>query len=155
MTTIIYNPEEGVIAADSQDTDGNLSVKSDKLFRVNGHIIGTAGGSYSGLLFVRWFGEWEDEPDYTDWEQHPDLVNLDVEEDFECIVVRPDGTAYIINRLFVPYEQKLTGPIGLGSGAGIALGAIDAGASVKDAINIACKRDTYSSGPVKTMRIGS
>jgi len=152
MTTIVYNPEEGVVAADSQDTDGSRKMQCDKLYYVNEHIIGTAGGSYAGLLFVRWFGEWEDEPDYTDWEQHPDLVNLDLDEDFECLVVRPDGTCYMINRLFIPYEMK-PGPVGVGSGSACALGALMAGAHVKQAVKIACTIDAHTSGPVKTMRV--
>lgn len=152
MTTIVYSPDEGVIGADSQDSGGMLKMPCEKLYRVNGHIIGTAGGSYSGLLFVRWFGEWDGEPDYADWDQHPDLVNLDEDEDFECLVVRPNGSCYTVNRLFVPYEMK-EGYVGIGSGAGPALGALMAGAPVRQAVKIACTIDMMSSGPIVTMKI--
>lgn len=153
MTTILYDPDTGEIAADSQDTAGMTKNDCIKLFRANGHIIGTAGGSYAGLLFVRWFKEWEEEPDYDDRDDKPDLINLDMEEDFECIVVRPDKTCYTVNRLFIPYEMLKGKPVALGSGAGPALGAFHAGVDVKEAVRIACKIDLYSSGRVQHMKI--
>ena len=152
MTTILYDPEAGEIAADSQDTGGTIKSNCLKLFRANRHIIGTAGGSYSGLLFVRWFKEWEGDPDYDD---HPDLMNLSEDEDFECIVVRPDKTCYTINKLFTPYEAFKGKPTALGSGAGPALGAFIAGVDVKEAVRIACKIDAFSSGRVQYMKVKS
>lgn len=154
MTTIVYDRAEGVVAADSQDTGESRKMTCAKLYRVNNHIIGTAGGSYSGLLFVRWFAKQQGEPDWDDHDNHPDLTNLAEDEDFECLVVRPDGTCYTINRLFVPYEM-LHDYVGLGSGAGPALGALYAGATAHEAVKIACKIDAASSGPIKYMRVRS
>lgn len=154
MTTIIYDQENGEIASDSQETGNGNKQTCLKLFRVNGHIIGTAGSSYSGLLFVRWFKEWESEPDWDDRSDTPDLTNLSEDEDFECIVVRPDRSCYTINRLFVPYEMlKVQGAVALGSGAACALGAFSAGADVKEAIRIACKIDAHTSGRVQFMKM--
>lgn len=153
MTTILYDPEAGEIAADSQDTGGATKNECLKLFRVNGYIIGTAGGSYSGLVFVQWFKEWEGEPDYSDRDEKPDLTNLSEDEDFECIVVRPDKSCYTVNRLFVPYEMMKGRPIALGSGAGPALGAFMAGVTCKGAVRIACKIDTYSGGRIQYMKV--
>lgn len=154
MTTIIYDQENGEIAADSQDTGNGTKQTCLKLYRVNDHIIGTAGGSYSGLLFVRWFAEWEGEPDWDDRQDTPDLTNLSEDEDFECIVVRPNKSCYTINRLFVPYEMlKSQGAVALGSGAAAALGAFSAGVDVKEAVRIACKIDAHSSGRVQHMKV--
>lgn len=152
MTTIVYDPLTGVMAADSQDTDGNRKMKCQKIYKVNDHLIGTAGGSYAGLLFVQWFKEWDDEPDYADRKRMPDLLNLDIEEDFECLVVRPNGSAYMVNRLFVPYNMP-NDICGVGSGSGCAMAAMMAGASAKEAVKIACSIDAHSSGPVKTKKI--
>lgn len=152
MTTIVYDPETRTMAGDSQDTEGHRKMECVKIYRVNDHLIGTAGGSFAGLLFIAWFEEWEDEPDYTDWDSHPDLTNLDLEEDFECLVIRPDGSAYLINRLFVPYEMP-DDICGVGSGSGVAMGAMMAGADVKKAVKIACKIDAYSSGPIQSMKL--
>jgi ATP-dependent protease HslVU (ClpYQ) peptidase subunit len=152
MTTIVYDPKTRVMAGDSQDTEGHLKMECQKIYEVNGHLIGTAGGSYSGLLFVRWFENWEEEPSYEEWDEHPDLTNLDLEEDFECLVVRPDGSAYTINRLFIPYELP-DRACGVGSGSGIALGAMMAGANVRRAVAIACEIDAYSSGPIQWKKL--
>ena len=92
MTTIAYDCDDGTVAADSQDTgDGGQKYNCLKLFHSRGHVIATAGGSYSGIAFVQWFDSWEDggEPD---WDDCPDFVNLDYDEDFECLVIRADGT---------------------------------------------------------------
>jgi len=153
VTTILYDPEAGEIASDSQDTDGMVKMDCIKLFRVNDHLIGTAGGSYSGLLFVRWFQEWEGEPDYDDRNERPDLTGLSDDDDFECIVVRPDKSCYTVNKFFVPYEMLIGRPIALGSGSGPALGAFIAGVDVKEAVRIACKIDACSGGRVQHLKV--
>lgn len=146
MTTIAVDLDAREIAADSQDTDeGGQKYHCQKLFEVNGHIIATAGGSYAGLLFVEWFDQWENEPD---WDERPDLLNLDLEEDFECLVIRPDGSCYTVNRLFVPYEQEHNRQIAIGSGGKAARAAMMAGCRPKDAVKIAKKIDTYTGGKV-------
>ncbi len=151
MTTIAYDPFNGIVASDSQETGYGRKNPCKKLFRVNGHIIGTSGGTFAGLLFIEWFGEYEDEPE---WSERPDLINLDEEcEGFECLVVRSDGTCYLINRLFVPYEQSIKDFVCLGSGSKVALGALKAGADIKEAIKIACEVDAFSSGKVQVMKV--
>lgn len=150
MTTIAIDLDAGEIAADSQDTDeGGQKYSCKKLYKVNDHIIATAGGSYAGLLFVRWFDEWDGDPD---WDDHPDLVNLDFEEDFECLVVRPDGSVFTVNRLFVPYDQ-MARQIAIGSGGKAARGAMMAGATPTEAVKIAKEIDTYTGGRVVTMKL--
>jgi hypothetical protein len=153
MTTIAVDLAAGEIAADSQETsDSGQKYNCKKLFRVKGHIIATAGGSYAGMAFVNWFREQGGDPD---WAEHPDLVNLDLEEDFECLVVRPDGSCYTVNRLFVPLEQKGNPLIAIGSGGAAARGAMLAGASPSKAVRIACEIDTYTGGKVVKMTFGA
>ena len=151
MTTIAVDLELREIAADSQDTDeSGQKYQCKKLYKVNGHIIATTGGSYAGLLFVEWFSGWEDEPD---WDERPDLLNLDLEEDFECLVIRPNGTCYTANRLFVPYEQEHNKQIAIGSGGKAARAAMMAGCSPAEAVKIAKEIDTYTGGRVISMQL--
>lgn len=151
MTTIAVDLKAREIAADSQDTDeSGQKYHCQKLYKVNGHIIATAGGSYAGLLFIAWFDQWEDEPE---WEDRPDLVDLDLEEDFECLVIRPNGSCYTVNRLFVPYEQTHETQIAIGSGGKAARAAMMAGCTPTQAVEIAKKIDTYTGGEVVTMRL--
>lgn len=152
MTTIAVDLDQREIAADSQDTDeSGQKYKCQKLYKVNGHIIATAGGSYAGLLFVDWFKQWDAEPD---WDERPDLINLDFEEDFECLVVRPDGSCYTINRLFVPYEQdRHNRQLAIGSGGKAARAAMMAGCTPTEAVKIAKEIDTWTGGRITTMTL--
>ncbi len=146
MTTIVYDAQLGVVAADSQETGyGGEKFNCKKLFKVNGFIIATAGGTYAGMAFVNWFGDWEGEPD---WDDHPDLTNLDLEEDFECLVIREDASCFTVNRLFVPVNQSGNRFVTLGSGGSAARGAMMAGATPKEAVEIAKKIDSYTGGKV-------
>lgn len=151
MTTIVYDRITGELASDSQDTDGGMKRSCKKLFKVGPLLIATAGGSYAGLVFVRWM-ESQRDPLNPNWDDTPDLSNLSEEEDFECIVVHPDRSYYTVNKLFVPYEHDDEGCC-MGSGAKVAAGALHAGASVKEAVRIACKVDAYTSGRVQYMKV--
>ena len=154
MTTIAYDCDDGNVAADSQETgDGGQKYNCIKIYRVRGYVIATAGGTYAGMAFVRWFGDWigNGEPD---WDDHPDFVNLDYEEDFECLVIRKNGTCYSVNRLFVPHEQIGNRYIAIGSGGAAARGAMLAGATPREAVEIAKQIDTFTGGDVQEMSIG-
>ena len=150
MTTIAFDSQLGEIAADSQETWGSgHKYKCRKLYRVGDYIVATAGGSYAGMAFVRWLENWEGEPD---WDDHPDFINLDLDEDFECLVINPDKTCVTVNRLFIPVEAT-DRYICLGSGGKAAAGAMFAGATPKEAVRIASKIDTYTGGKICVMTI--
>lgn len=147
MTTIAFR--DGIMAADSQET---TDVKSHcvKLFRTtdeynNPVIIGTAGGSFSGMTYVDFYGTGEERPTTID--------NMDVEEDFHNLIW--DGKdLWEVNWLWrpikVPKSHKF---FAIGSGAAAALGAMHMGASAKEAVNIAKKIDNHTGGPVRTMSL--
>jgi len=151
MTTIAYR--DGVIAADTQETweDGSFT-PCVKLYRmpksvaeVGGHIVGLAGGSYAGELFLEWY-------QVGDWDNPPDLVNLDLEEDFEAIIVKPDGSLWSCNRLFAFIPHK-TEYFATGSGGKVALGAMAMGATAEEAVRAAIKHDCYTGGRVQTIGV--
>ncbi len=139
----------GLIAADSRETWGDSTVSQcEKLFRKRvgrrEHVIGTAGGSYSGMLFVDWWGSGKEPPETL-------TEHLDLEEDFEVIVW--DGrklfTANHLCRL-VP----VIGPFAaVGSGRKAALAAMMMGATARRAVEIACKIDPYCAIPITVMKL--
>lgn len=146
MTTIAYDSEIGIVAADSQETWGSgEKYNCKKLFTVGDLVVATAGGTYAGMLFVNWLDIWDGEPD---WDERPDLINLDSEEDFECLIIRPDHSCFTVNRLFVPVEQGKNRFITLGSGGKAARGAMLAGATPKEAVMIAKQIDSFTGGKV-------
>ena len=151
MTTIAYDARLGVVAADSQETGyGGEKFNCQKLFRSGDVIIATAGGTYAGMAFVNWFNDWDDgDPD---WDDHPDLTNLDLEEDFDCLVIRKNKTCFTVNRLFVPVDQVGNRYVTLGSGGSAARGAMMAGATPKEAVEIAKKIDSFTGGKVQVFK---
>lgn len=144
MTTIAY--KNNIMAADSRCTvtsegGGDRVFTCKKLFRRNGALIGTAGESGSGLIFVDWYGTGKDAPS--------ELIDGGAE--FDCIVVDGSGAIWLYDR-WCKGEQVLEPFWAVGSGAKAALGAMHAGASAKRAVEIACKIDPSSAPPIVTMR---
>lgn len=148
MTTIAY--KGGIIAADSRETytteAGGATVnRCEKLFRkkVNRRdvIIGTAGGSYAGMIFVDWYGSGKSPPEV--------LLDLDLEEDFDVLIL-DHGKVFVCNHLCRPVE--IIDPFcAVGSGRKAALAAMHCGRSAREAVRIACLIDPYSALPITTM----
>ncbi len=156
MTTIAYR--DGVLAADSQTTIQTEAGGSRK-FRctpklltknvlIDGEpqevIIALAGESAPGLAFFNWFdGDFEtkDTPEIF-------VQNL---PDFTALVLFAHGLyefdAYCTaDKIIEPFYA-------IGSGAKAALGAMHAGATAEQAVEIACKVDPYTSGPVQVVKL--
>ncbi len=152
MTTIVYSPKEGIVVSDSQETTESRKLSCKKLYRCEGHIIACTGGTYAALRFVHWFDDYAE--GNVDWEDAPDLTNLELDEDFECLVVRPDGTAYTVSRLMAPAEvEDITDFFTLGSGGSAAMAALRAGANARKAVRIACEIDAWSGGKLQVMKV--
>jgi hypothetical protein len=157
MTTIAYR--NGIMAADSACSDDNqiLSLRIQKIHRLkSGGLFGQAGDDDNRQLI--------------------DLLN-DVKTpsklpsreaitktflDFSAILILPKGKVYHVflhepdpdqanSRWDGGLYEVSDGYFAVGSGAVSALSAMDAGASARDAVLIACKRDFYTRSPVHTV----
>lgn len=147
MTVIAYR--SGVICADSRETWGDSTTnRCEKLFRKKvgkrEHVIGTAGGSYSGMVFVDWYGSNKEPPEVL-------TKHLTLEEDFEVMVW--DGrhvyTANHLCRLVKVIEPFMA----VGSGRKAALAAMYMGADARKAVEIACKIDPYCALPLSFIKL--
>jgi hypothetical protein len=149
VTTIAYRG--GIIAADSLETHsseagGTSTGLCEKLFRKRiGRreiVIGTAGGSFLGMVFVDWF-------DGTSREPPPILRDAHLDEDFDILVL-DRGKVFQANHLcrLVEVIEPFTA---IGSGRKVALGALEAGCGARRAGEIAARRCPYTGGPIKTM----
>ena len=147
MTTIAFR--DGIIAADSQETHTNGRItECKKLFLVDGKIIGTAGDSYTGRIFVDWFERG------ARMEDVPDLSHVTSDEDFECLVIEDKDNVYTINRFFQKYHVEMPdGFYAIGWGSSYAMAAMDMGADAKKAVQISAKYDAYTGGKIKTMKV--
>lgn len=146
MTTIVV--VGNTMAADSRVTieteaGGARTFKCQKIFRKKDGrkdvLIGTAGESAPGLIFVDWFGSGKPRPGEL----------IEGEADFTCLVLYRNGALFEYDRWC--RGEKIMEPFySVGSGAKAALGALHA-MSVKDARRacaIACKIDPYSAPPI-------
>lgn len=143
MTTIAYR--DGVMAADSRAYAGFNTVLGTKMkIRrcANGTLIGCSTNQV-GLseALLTWVEAGAD----------VDATPRCPEPKFALLVVQPDGKAFYAHDSF-----NLTGPISadffaIGSGEGLAQGAMHHGASAEEAVLIACKCDVWSGPPVVTL----
>lgn len=155
MTTIAY--KNGVIASDSRVTveseaGGARNFDTKKLFRktvqIDGKptdvILATAGESAPGSLFVDAWGTGKSLTEIRELFTYS-------EADFTILVVSPTGLFEVdkwcvMEPVYEPFYA-------IGSGAKLAMGAMEAGASAARAVEIACKRDPYTAPPIVTMRL--
>lgn len=140
MTTIAY--KDGVIACDTRQVRGGAIVSDDcsKCQVVDGVSFFLAGAVCDEkALIAAYFGT-------------PSAVPV------ECSGYAVDGGRL----LMVGYDDKTgiwkqeldpANPDAIGSGSAYALAAMDMGASAEDAVRAAMKRDIYTGGRVRTMRV--
>lgn len=151
MTTIVYR--DGIMAADSRVTvdseaGGSRHFRCEKLYRVETPrgktraVIGLAGESFPGLVFLKWFRTGADEP--------PRQLT-DIDSDFTALVLTREGL-FEYDRWCEP-ERVLGSFHAIGSGCKAALGAMHAGSNAIVACRIACKIDPFSAPPVTWMSL--
>lgn len=139
MTTIAV--KAGVMAADSRMTFGDRASRCDKLYRRAGAIIGVAGDASPALLFVDWYGTGRPRPE----------LFVTGEAEFYALVLDDRGRIFLFDK-WCKGERIRESSYAIGSGADLAVGAMDAGKSAIAAVKIACKRDVNSGLPVVFMR---
>jgi len=137
MTIICWR--DGVLASDSQMTNGNIAGKTKKLFKVKNVAFGFAGDLVDGLKLIEFLRSGDEQP--------PTLS-----EDFEALAmdIRTGKCTY--------YEKQLVPVIimdrfeAIGTGNELALGAMEMGASAVEAVRVAIKRDINSGGRVAVIK---
>lgn len=142
MTTIAY--KDGIIAVDSYSTQGSRVVCNggNKIKRVRGAIF-VATGSVADFdnLHSAYFGE--------NYDKALEISALVIDSKMIYLVgICSDDGFWKIDIAKEKYKSCT-----LGSGGDFAQGAMDAGATAKEAVKIACERDVYSGGRVRTIGI--
>ncbi|KKW09809.1 MAG: 20S proteasome A and B subunit [Candidatus Gottesmanbacteria bacterium GW2011_GWB1_49_7] len=152
MTTIAYR--DGLMAADSQASTESYLEKTpcQKIYQIacddsaawGGALVGLAQGSFAGLVFLEWLkGKRSRE------EMSFDLMQ---DDDFLSLVVH-HGKISIWNRYLVPdYPASDMTFWAIGSGAKVALGAMECGATAEEAVRVAAKYDLFTGGEIVTAR---
>lgn len=143
MTAIAYR--DGVMAADTAFFSGNeMPYHVRKIERINGHLVASSGNL---ALMVR----------FHDWvrggmETAFDRSDLLPEEGWRGLLVAPDGRAMIMLErgpllaMTVPFHA-------LGSPQAMLIGAMAAGASAAQAVEIAIKWSDSAAGGIQVERL--
>lgn len=132
------------IAADTLAVDGAgtiMAYRSKIIHLKDGSIAGVAGSAYDFPLIVKWLNEGADP------EKWPDVWSKS-----EFILLMPDGTVRAYNDKGQFLENELL-PTALGSGMDIAIGAMEAGATPKQAVEIACRRHNGCGGKIDVLTL--
>lgn len=139
MTTVAWDGQ--MMAADRQLTLGGTALPLKKIFRYDNGLVGCCGSVQESMLFLEWYRNGRDP------ERKPKL-----DEGFSAMVVS-DGLCKRFENLLMPYLIDM--PFwAAGSGADYALGAMAAGKSAKEAVEIAIRFDTGSGLGIDVLHIG-
>jgi 20S proteasome alpha/beta subunit len=139
MTTLAYR--DGELATDSRITAGDMIV-SDKRTKVHrlrdGSLMAWAGAVQDAELLLRAMRNTSSAP-------HPKL------QDISALHLRVDGSLWEYEG--EAWVKQDPGYYATGSGSPYAFAAMDAGATAKEAIRIAIKRDANSGGKVQSLKL--
>ncbi len=127
------------MAADGRTT-GMFIGTHEKIFEIGGSLFGIAGVTTKAMKVIDWLAS-----------GCPDNSKPDTDEDFAILQLSDEGiwfwdAALRPIKFGTPYAA-------IGSGADYALGAMLAGKSPKQAVEIACRLDESSGPPVIAARL--
>jgi 20S proteasome alpha/beta subunit len=138
MTTIAISG--GVVAADTQATGGNYTVRMQKLARLpDGGVAVIAGSAADGYAALRWLmdGERGDGPEI---------------DGSTIVIVRPDKSIWIADGQW-PAFPILDDTYASGCGQDLARLLMAQGKTPVEAVAEACEHDAASSGPIFSMTV--
>lgn len=149
MTTCLYDKRTKTVVADTRNTDnGGARWLCDKIEKLpDGSIFLGSGHLYTiGQCRVWAKNGWDERkrPDFTFYLEDTD------ERDFSCLHISKDGERVILVDAEMCPVEVINDFMAIGSGASYALGAMEAGATPLEAVQIACKHDGNSCLPLTT-----
>lgn len=106
----------------------------------DGRIVGTAGDVAFGMAMVDWLENGGDVPTFPS-DSDGGIV----------LLLNPGGSASIFDKYGKEMPVEL--PCAIGSGMDLAIGAMEAGASPRDAVAIAARRDGGTGGHIAVLNL--
>ncbi len=144
MTTIAVR--DGVMAADTRgDQCGRLSI-TQKLFQIDGAVVGICGWWSDGKVFADWYAAGSDMANPPAWR-----LQGDEKVEFEALVLTKTGVDWWTHALA---PERVSGSFwSIGSGSLAALAAMTCGKTAQEAVHIAMQIDPRTGGDVETMEL--
>lgn len=144
MTTVAF--KAGTMAADTQTNCGNARAGFvSKIFKVHGCLVGFSGVVPHQAGFVDWLEKGRIGP--------CPLFGRKEDERSSAMIAHPDGRLETFDTEGSCFIQPVCGVYAIGSGCDWAEGAMVAGASAEQAVQIAMLFDTRSGGDVEVIRL--
>lgn len=149
MTTIAFSKD--TLAADTKlSSDDAYWANCTKIKKVKGWLIGAAGGWDLTEAFMSRF-----DPSFIKMKSVLPLPQLaEKDPDFEALMISPEGKVYYTEAGGVVGVVKTKGFLAIGSGAKVAMTAMEMGATAVEAIKMAMKYDIYTGGRVQKVKLG-
>lgn len=120
---------------------GSRIYQAQKIVEKNGDFIGCAGSNEYIEKFMKWYGSKRKKP------------TLPKDADFEALILKKDGRLLLYDETLTC--DSITDPYyAIGSGGAAAHGALHAGATLEQAVEIACRIDPYSGLPIQILARG-
>jgi len=142
---------DGVIAAHSAGTLGDMVHVSTQLHREKDVAIGGVGSAIDGLVFAKWYfagHDMEELPVFHNREGHSPAVC------FSAIVLTADGYVYWDDWFVPDYDIAKRNPfMAIGAGAPVAIGAMHMGASAIEAVEASCKFNLNCALPIDSQEV--
>ena len=132
MTVVVWDGK--TLAADKQATNNGLKLKTTKIFRMRGHLVGFTGSLDYVSLMHKWF------EDGADPEKYPKQQEDD-NKWVGMIVITPDKKILKYEQTAYPIDFTETKQLCIGSGRDFAFGALAMGADAYTAVEVACEYD--------------
>lgn len=152
MTTIAY--KDGVIAADSQLTIGDVKLLSDDKIKIlNKDTIFAAAGDVTAIIQAeKYFAlpDWEEK-----FDARPNLLEKDKDGEYEWTIdaiLISKGRVFVVDRFLVP--EPVRHPfIACGTGWKFALAAMQFGLSAPDAVKFASEFDINTNNRIRYLNV--
>ena len=140
---------DGIIAADTGGSMGDLEFKSSKLIRRDDIAIGFAGYHANGTIFADWYFAGQD---LTNLPKFPNRG--DGEKSFTAFVLKPYCWEYWNEWFHCDLDMQQNEYMAIGNGFEVAMGAMHMGATAIEAVEAACALMKGCSLPVESEEIG-
>ena len=147
MTTIAY--KDGVVCADDATNYGNVRVKSTKKIVDHGSAVVACGGDADTRLINALFEVLDNE---TDFPSFKDLKEVE-QEHVAMIFTRETEQVFLVQTGEAGFLVEIKEQFAIGTGGEVAIGAMAAGATAKEAVKIACKLDKNSCTPIQEVQL--